>query len=57
MARLHVKGIAFDMYGTVVDVGVVAEACKEVAPDPVAFNTQWCAARPRISKWLRPCPG
>ena len=31
------------MYGTVVDVGVVAEACKEVAPDPVAFNTQWRA--------------
>jgi len=39
MARLRVKGIAFDMYGTVVDVGAVTEACKEVAPDPVAFNT------------------
>ena len=43
MTRLLVKGIAFDMYGTVVDVGAVAEACKEVAPDPVAFNTQWRA--------------
>lgn len=43
MARLRVKGIAFDMYGTVVDVGAVAEACKEVASDPVAFNTQWRA--------------
>lgn len=43
MARLTIKGIAFDMYGTVVDVGAVAEACKEVAPDPVAFNTQWRA--------------
>jgi 2-haloacid dehalogenase len=43
MARLGVKGIAFDMYGTVVDVGAVAEACKEVAPDPVAFNAQWRA--------------
>jgi 2-haloacid dehalogenase len=43
MARLRVKGIAFDMYGTVVDVGAVAEACKEVAPDPVAFNAQWRA--------------
>lgn len=43
MARLQVKGIAFDMYGTVVDVGAVAEACKEVASDPVAFNTQWRA--------------
>ncbi|MFQ5846744.1 MAG: haloacid dehalogenase type II [Candidatus Methylomirabilales bacterium] len=41
MAKLQVKGIAFDMYGTVVDVGAVAEACKAVAPDPVAFNTQW----------------
>ncbi len=43
MATLGVKGIVFDMYGTVVDVGAVAEACKEVAPDPVAFNTQWRA--------------
>ena len=29
------------MYGTVVDVGAVAEACKDVVPDPVAFNAQW----------------
>jgi 2-haloacid dehalogenase len=43
MARLRVKGIAFDMYGTVVDVGTVAEACKAVAPDPLAFNAQWRA--------------
>ncbi len=43
MAKLRVKGIVFDMYGTVVDVGAVAEACKEVAPDPVAFNNQWRA--------------
>lgn len=43
MAKLRIKGIAFDMYGTVVDVGAVAEACKEVAPDPVAFNMQWRA--------------
>ncbi len=43
MTRLRVKGIAFDMYGTVVDVGAVAEACRAVAPDPVAFNTQWRA--------------
>ncbi len=43
MARLRVKAIAFDMYGTVVDVGAVAEACKAVAPDPLAFNAQWRA--------------
>jgi 2-haloacid dehalogenase len=43
MAGLGVKGIVFDMYGTLVDVGAVAEACKEVAPEPVAFNTQWRA--------------
>ena len=43
MARLLVKGIVFDMYGTVVDLGAVAVACKEVAPDPVAFNTYWRA--------------
>jgi 2-haloacid dehalogenase len=38
---MRVRGIVFDMYGTVVDVGAVAEACKDVAPDPVAFNAQW----------------
>ena len=43
MPKLKVQGIAFDMYGTVVDVGAVAEACRAVAPDPVAFNTQWRA--------------
>src|SRR5919106_202199 len=43
MARLTVKGIVFDMYGTLVDVGAVAEACKQVAPEPVAFNTLWRA--------------
>jgi len=43
MVRRTIKGIAFDMYGTVVDVGSVAEACKEVAPDPAAFVSQWRA--------------
>lgn len=41
MARVHVGGIAFDMYGTLVDVGAMAQVCKEVAPDPVAFSAQW----------------
>jgi len=43
MARLLAKGIVFDMYGTVVDIGAVAAACNEVARDPVAFNTLWRA--------------
>jgi 2-haloacid dehalogenase len=43
MARRRIKGIAFDMYGTVVDVGAVAGACKEVTPDPTAFTSQWRA--------------
>lgn len=43
MAKLRVKSIVFDMYGTVVDVGAVADACKEIAPDPAAFNAQWRA--------------
>jgi 2-haloacid dehalogenase len=42
MVKQGMKGIVFDMYGTVVDVGAVAEACKEVA-DPVGFNAQWRA--------------
>jgi len=43
MPSRRTKGIAFDMYGTVVDVGAVAEACKGIAPDPIAFNAQWRA--------------
>jgi 2-haloacid dehalogenase len=43
MAKLRVRGIAFDMYGTVVDVSAVAGVCQDVAPDPVAFVTQWRA--------------
>jgi len=43
MVKLSVRGIVFDMYGTVVDVGAVAEACRAIAPDPVAFNSQWRA--------------
>ncbi len=43
MAKRRVKGIAFDMYGTVVDVGALALACKEVAPGPGAFTDQWRA--------------
>lgn len=41
MTRLRVKGIAFDMYGTVVDVGGVIDVWKQVAPDPTAFVIQW----------------
>jgi len=43
MAGLRIKGIVFDMYGTLIDIGAMAEACKEMAPEPVAFNTQWRA--------------
>ena len=43
MARLLVKGIVFDMYGTIVDLGAVASVCNEVTPDPLAFNTLWRA--------------
>lgn len=43
MAKLSARGIVFDMYGTVVDVGAVADACRAIAPDPVAFNGQWRA--------------
>jgi len=31
------------MYGTLVDVGAVAEACKGIVPDPIAFNAGWRA--------------
>ena len=41
MTGLRIKGVVFDMYGTLVDVGAVAEACKEMAPEPVAFNTSF----------------
>jgi 2-haloacid dehalogenase len=56
MAKFNVHGVAFDMYGTVVGVGVVAEACKAIAPDPVAFNIQWRAKQLEYS-FLRSAMG
>jgi len=44
------------MYGTVVDVGAVAEACRAIAPDPVAFNAQWRAKQLEYS-FLRSAMG
>src|SRR6266545_2976696 len=41
--KLRVRAIVFDMYGTLVDIGAVTEACKEITPDPLAFNNQWRA--------------
>ncbi len=41
MPKLRIRGIALDMYGTVVNVGAVGDACREVASDPAAFITQW----------------
>lgn len=43
MARLRVKGIAFDVYGTLVDVAALAGACQALIPDPVVFTAQWRA--------------
>ena len=43
MPKLRIRGIVFDMYGTVVDVGAVADAYRVVAPDPAAFTAQWRA--------------
>jgi FMN phosphatase YigB (HAD superfamily) len=40
MATLRVQGVAFDMHGTVVDVGAVAEACKAVAKS-FGFRVCW----------------
>ena len=59
MAGLRIKGVVFDVYGTLVDVGAVAEACKQVASEPVAFNTQWRAKQleysfPRADPSRRP---
>jgi 2-haloacid dehalogenase len=41
--RLNVKAIVFDLYGTLVDISVIAERCKEVAADGEAFCGTWRA--------------
>jgi 2-haloacid dehalogenase len=43
MTIRRIKGIVFDMYGTLVDVAAVAEACTGIVPDPIAFVRQWRA--------------
>lgn len=35
------QAVVFDMYGTLVDVEAVADACRRVAPDPEAFGATW----------------
>ena len=56
MAKFNARGIVFDMYGTIVDVGAVADACQAIAPDPVAFNSQWRAKQLEYS-FLRSAMG
>jgi 2-haloacid dehalogenase len=41
--RLNVKAIAFDLYGTLVDVSAIGERCKEVATDGDGFCATWRA--------------
>ncbi len=56
MAKFNARAIVFDMYGTVVDVGAVSEACRAIAPDPVTFNSQWRAKQLEYS-FLRSAMG
>ncbi|MFQ5660547.1 MAG: haloacid dehalogenase type II [Gammaproteobacteria bacterium] len=35
------KGIAFDLYGTLFDIHSVIEACKSITRDPEAFSKLW----------------
>lgn len=43
MGHGAVRGIAFDLYGTLIDVNGVQEACGAVAQDPAAFTSLWRA--------------
>jgi len=56
MAARRIGAIVFDLYGTVVDVGAVAEACRDVAADPAAFTAQWRAKQLEYS-FLRTAMG
>src|SRR5437879_1443714 len=38
MARLNIQGIAFDMYGNVVDVGEVADTVRIYKPSPRVYQ-------------------
>lgn len=41
MGHDAVQGIAFDLYGTLIDVNGVQEACGAITQDPAAFTNLW----------------
>jgi 2-haloacid dehalogenase len=51
-----VEGIAFDLYGTLLDVASVRGACAEVTPDPDAMAALWRQKQIEYT-WLRALMG
>ena len=56
MKRRSVGGVAFDFYGTLVDVAAVAEACGRVVADPRGFCSAWRQKQLEYT-FLRTCMG
>jgi 2-haloacid dehalogenase len=51
-----IQAIVFDAYGTLFDLTSLETACRNLAPDPVAFVAQWRAKQLEYS-WLRALMG
>ena len=45
------KALVFDVYGTLFDVGSLAEACRTLVPEPEAFVSGWRAKQLEYTFW------
>lgn len=50
--RAEIKVIAFDFYGTLVDLTAIAQACAVITPDADAFCATWRAKQLEYTFWL-----
>jgi 2-haloacid dehalogenase len=50
--RAKIRVIAFDFYGTLVDLTAIARACTDITPNGDAFSATWRAKQLEYTFWL-----
>jgi 2-haloacid dehalogenase len=50
--RAEIRVVAFDFYGTLVDLTAIARACTDITPNAGAFSATWRAKQLEYTFWL-----
>jgi 2-haloacid dehalogenase len=50
--RAEIRVVAFDFYGTLVDLKAIVRACTDITPDADAFSATWRAKQLEYTFWL-----